>query len=86
MNKHDNRQQSCLRALADDELLEAEASKLLTQNYPLLSAAPAQTWFVITSHEEAKILTGNLHFATHTEVLARPLRPTWAGECVNLTT
>lgn len=42
MNKQDKRQQPCLRALAADELLEDEASKLLTQNYPLLAAADSQ--------------------------------------------
>lgn len=39
MNKQDNKQQSWLRALAADELLEAEANKLLTQNYPFIAAA-----------------------------------------------
>lgn len=39
MNKQGKRQQPCLRALAADELLEDEASKLLTQNYPLIAAA-----------------------------------------------
>lgn len=53
---------------------------------PKACTRSAQTWFVITSHEEAKILTGNLHFFTYTEVLVRLLRHTWAGECVNLTT
>lgn len=39
MNKQDNRQQSCLRALAADESLEAEAGELLTHNYPLIATA-----------------------------------------------